>query len=55
MIDESEFDALKEAALADADKVAVKDLKRWKELLDKQVITEEDFTALKAKALPKRN
>lgn len=55
VIDESEFDALKEAALADADKVAVKDLKRWKELLDKQVITEEDFTALKAKALPKRN
>ena len=42
---------MKEAALSEASgqKVGIDDLKKWKKMLDQNIITEEEFAALKAK------
>lgn len=51
VLSESEYEALKEAALSEASgqKVGIDDLKKWKKMLDQNIITEEEFAALKAK------
>ena len=51
VLSESEYEASKEAALSEASgqKVGIDDLKKWKKMLDQNIITEEEFAALKAK------
>ena len=51
VLSESEYEALKEAALSEASgqKVGIDDLKKWKKMLDQNIITEDEFAALKAK------
>jgi hypothetical protein len=50
-----EFDALKAKVLKNTDTqgTTLDDLKKWKKLLDQQVITEEEFTNLKAQSFSK--
>lgn len=51
VLSESEYETLKESALSEASgqKVGIDDLKKWKKMLDQNIITEEEFAALKAK------
>ncbi len=56
VITDAEFTQLKDKALqnlAEKESVNLDDLKKWKKLLDQQVISEEEFASLKAKIFTK--
>ena len=55
ILSSEEFDALKAKVLKNTDtqSTTLDDLKKWKKLLDQQVITEEEFANLKAQSFSK--
>ena len=49
ILSEEEFDSLKQKTLANAEAkaISIDDLKKWKKLLDQQIITEAEFKQIK--------